>query len=113
MWGSSVWPPSEGPSNVLDSANAPLAPRPPPRDRPEDALAVIHDFVSRCRQWANDIEIPKRLRTLEDVPEEAQIASLQRWVTYLAMTEHTLRELEDGTLDHWFQEHGPSSSSDS
>ena len=78
----------------------------------EDAIAVVHEFVSRCQHWAAEIELPKRLKALDSHPDEDQIASLQRWASYLAMTEHTLRELEDGTLDRWFRDTNTSSRSD-
>ncbi len=64
---------------------------------PAQALAAAHDFVTRCRAWAID-EIARR---------EADGKPTHAWQSYLQFTDHTLRELEDGTLDRWFQR-GPS-----
>ena len=69
---------------------------------PKDAVTIVHDFLIRCRQWANDTELPARREKALDSAAEAE--KLRDWVTYLAFTDHTIRELEDGTLDHWFQD---------
>ena len=73
-----------------------------PAVEPEDAVIVVHRFMQRCRAWATDREIPKRIdRVAESLrPEDA--AKLHAWIAYLQFTEHVLSELEDGTLDHWF-----------
>ncbi len=60
---------------------------------PEEAVGAVHDFVSRCRDYAME-EIARRGVSGKDARE---------WESYLRFTEHTLRELEDGTLDHWFR----------
>jgi len=31
-------------------------------------------------------------------------AKLHQWLSFRAFLDHTLRELEDGTLDHWFDD---------
>ena len=80
---------------------------------PEDAVAIVHDFVRRCRDWATELELPKRRARVQDAPSEADVVGLLRWISYLEMTEHTLRELEDGTLDRWFLPDEDADSSDS
>jgi hypothetical protein len=66
---------------------------PTPPDDPAQALAAAHAFVTRCRAWAVD-ELARRAENGK--PREA-------WESYLAFTDHTLQELENGTLDHWFR----------
>lgn len=73
----------------------------------QDALAIVHRFVEQCRAWAVDKEIPKRLQRLADDPDASEGARLQAWITYRDFLDHTLRELEDGTLDHWFTSEPP------
>jgi hypothetical protein len=60
---------------------------------PEQAWGAAYDFVTRCRAWAVG-EIVLRRETGRAVAE---------WESYLAFTDHTLRELEAGTLDAWFE----------
>jgi len=78
---------------------------------PRDAVRVAHAFMQRCRTWAVEVELPKRRGRVQhsDAPEHA--AKLHGWLTYLAFLDHTLAELEDGTLDHWFEgrDHGGTS----
>ena len=77
---------------------------------PEDAIAVVHDFLGRCRVWAEEREIPKRLARVERDLEPADVASLHQWVSWLRFVEHAISELEDGTLDHWFEQKEPGNS---
>lgn len=74
------------------------------RPAPRDAVCVVHDFLRRCRQWAAEKEIPKRLERVADGLQTEEAAKLHAWVAYLRFTEHALAELEAGKLDHWFQE---------
>jgi hypothetical protein len=81
------------------SPTAPQAPGRPlwesPPEVPADpaqALAAAHGFVSRCRSWAL-AEIERR---------KTNGKPLHEWESYLRFTDHTLRELEEGTLDPWF-----------
>lgn len=69
---------------------------------PELAAQAVHDFLQRCRQWAADVEIPKRLDRVAQGLEAAEAAKLHEWIAYLKFTEHALAELERGELDHWF-----------
>ncbi len=73
-----------------------------PQVSPQDALAIVHRFVEQCRAWAVDKEIPKRLQRLTEDPNSDEGARLQAWISYREFLDHTLRELEEGTLDHWF-----------
>ena len=77
-----------------------------PAAAPEDRAAIAHDFLSRCRAWAVDVELPKRRQAVldSDAPEAA--AKLHQWLTWLAFVEHALHEIEDGTLDPWFEASG-------
>ena len=78
---------------------------PPPGD-PAQSVAAVHDFLRRCAQWAREVEIPKRLDRVGEGADPAEAAKLHEWVAYLRFTEHTLRELEAGELDHWFTGEG-------
>lgn len=71
----------------------PLSQRPPAVPAsPEAAWAAVHTFVTRCRSWAVD-EIARR---------EAAGRPTGEWRSYLKFTDHTLAELDNGTLDPWF-----------
>lgn len=74
-----------------------------PHVAPDDAIAVVHEFVTRCRAWAVDRAIPERIDRLRDQVDPEASGSLHRWVSYVAFLDHTLRELENGTLDDWFE----------
>lgn len=71
----------------------PLSRRPPaPPASPEAAWAAVRTFVEQCRAWAVD-EIARR---------KAAGRPTEEWETYLRFTDHTLAELDNGTLDRWF-----------
>jgi len=61
---------------------------------PEERLAAVHAFTTRCRAYAV-AEIDRR---------RAAGRPTNDWESYLRFTDHTLAELENGTLDHWFVE---------
>ena len=63
---------------------------------------MVHSFMQKCLQWAEEKEIPKTLAKMDENPDQKLTARLNQWTTYRDFTLHTLRELEDGTLDHWF-----------
>jgi hypothetical protein len=63
-----------------------------PPDDPAKALAAAHAFVTRCRAWG--------LAELERRRQNGK--PLHEWESYLRFTDHTLHELEQGTLDAWF-----------
>ena len=69
---------------------------------PHDALIVVHRFLERCLRWADERELPKRTDRVAEDPSPQHTADLHAWAAYRAFTAHALRELEDGTLDHWF-----------
>ena len=69
---------------------------------PEESIAIVHAFLQNCLKWAEDKEIPATLAKLQDDPDHKLAARLEQWTTYREFTKHTLTELEDGTLDHWF-----------
>ena len=73
-----------------------------PRLAPADALSTVHTFLQRCRQWALEQEIPQRLEKVRSGLQPQEAAKLHEWIAYLRFVEHTLHELEAGTLDHWF-----------
>ena len=64
--------------------------------------AIVRAFLVRCRDWAQQREIPKRTRQLAETPNAEGAAKLHAWISYDHFLEHTLDELADGTLDHWF-----------
>ena len=70
---------------------------------PEEAIATVHHFLQKCLQWAEDKEIPETMEKLKQSPDKKLAARLHQWTIYREFTLHTLKELEDGTLDHWFQ----------
>lgn len=70
---------------------------------PADAVAIAHAFASRCRAWATDREIPRRVAGLAAEPTQEAAAKLHAWVAWRDFLDHALAELEAGTLDHWFR----------
>ena len=70
---------------------------------PEESLATVHAFLLKCLKWAEQKEIPETLAKLQQSPDHKLASRLSQWTTYREFTLHTLKELEDGTLDHWFQ----------
>lgn len=86
---------SESPGMLYD-------PRRVPHVHPADAVRVVEDFLERCRRWALDVEIPKRLRRVESTHDLAEAAKLHEWVAWERFVDHALGELRDGTLDPWF-----------
>ena len=73
---------------------------------PSDALAITHEFLLFCRQWAVEKEIPKRRAELRDSNDPERVARLTAWESYIEFTDHAIHELESGTLDHWFERRG-------
>ena len=69
---------------------------------PQDAVVIAHRFVSKCREWALNQEIPKRSQRLAAQPDSEQAEKLVAWLRYVEFLDHTLAELEDGRLDPWF-----------
>ena len=61
---------------------------------PEQRIAAAHAFTTRCRAYAV-AEIARR---------RAEGRAADEWESYLRFSDHTLKELEDGSLDHWFVE---------
>lgn len=59
---------------------------------PAERLAAVHAFTTRCRAWA--------VAAIARRQEEGRAAD--DWELYLRFTDHTLEELENGALDHWF-----------
>jgi len=77
-------------------------PKRTPKVDPADAVRVVEAFLERCRAWAVEREIPKRLRRVEETHDPAEAARLHEWVAWERFVDHTLAELRDGTLDAWF-----------
>jgi hypothetical protein len=73
-----------------------------PEVDPRDAIVVVHRFLQRCRDWGRDREIPVRIERVRANPTPDEAARLHAWAAWVAFTEHALRELERGDLDHWF-----------
>ena len=69
---------------------------------PSDAVVMAHRFVMKCREWALELEIPKIAQRFAADPSPDDAAKLHAWTSYVAFLDHTLRELEEGTLDGWF-----------
>lgn len=70
---------------------------------PQDAVVIAHAFVEKCRQWALEREIPRRTQRLAAQHDPLEAEKLAAWRSYVTFLDHTLRELEDGTLDGWFE----------
>ena len=73
----------------------------------EDAIVVVHDFLRRAREWATEREIPKRIQRVSGGASHDEAAKLAAWVAWRDFVDHALAELEDGTLDDWFDQHRP------
>jgi hypothetical protein len=69
---------------------------------PQDAVVIAHRFVSKCREWALNQEIPQRSQRLAAQSDREQAEKLVAWLRYVEFLDHTLAELEDGRLDPWF-----------
>jgi hypothetical protein len=71
---------------------------------PDEKKEVVRDFLRRCVGWADEQEIPKRISRVaaSESPEDA--ARLHQWLTYKAFVLHALGEIDDGTLDAWFED---------
>ncbi len=74
---------------------------------PIDAAHEVRRFLLRCRAWATERELPKRRERVQTSEDPAEAAKLHGWLTYVRFLDHTLAELDDGTLDHWFAGEGP------
>ncbi len=90
MSASGEGPPDGGPATV----QPPLFQGADPNATPAQRIAAVHAFTTRCRAWAVDAIARRR----------AEGRPAEDWEAYLRFTDHTLRELENGTLDHWFVE---------
>jgi len=73
-----------------------------PQVDPADAVKVVEAFLEKCRAWAIEREIPKRLQRVEQTHDLAEAAKLHEWVAWERFVDHALVELRDGTLDAWF-----------
>ena len=69
---------------------------------PEQAILAVHDFLVRARAWATEREIPKRVARVAEGASHDEAARLHAWVAWRDFLDHALAELEDGTLDRWF-----------
>jgi hypothetical protein len=69
---------------------------------PRDAIATTYRFLARCRDYARDLEIPKRNERFQADPSPELAAKLHQWATWVAFVEHAMHEIEVGTLDGWF-----------
>lgn len=74
---------------------------------PRDAVLVVHGFLTRCIDWAHTREIGPRLDRVRDTLDPIEAGKLHAWVAWVRFCEHARREIEDGTLDAWFQEPPP------
>jgi len=79
-------------------------PRTSPLASPEQQVLAVHTFLVQCRAWAEDREIPKHSLSAKDPKHPESAAKLEAWLSYVRFLNHTLVELEEGTLDHWFRE---------
>lgn len=70
---------------------------------PVDAAHEVRRFLLRCRAWATERELPARRERLQTTDDPAEAAKLHGWLSYIRFLDHTLAELDDGTLDHWFE----------
>ena len=63
------------------------------REEMEAHKAIVRAFLVRCRDWAQQREIPKRTRQLAKTPNAEGAAKLHAWISYDHFLEHTLDEL--------------------
>jgi len=89
------------------STDDPLLARGPGRPvPPEDAVHEVRRFLLHCRAWAIERELPKHRARVQHTDDPAVAAKLHGWLTYVRFLDHTLQELEAGTLDRWFVDEG-------
>jgi hypothetical protein len=74
-----------------------------PELAPEDAIVAVRRFLGRCRSWATDREIPKRIERVRLRGDPAEAAKLHAWVSMVAFIDHAIAEVEAGDLDPWFE----------
>lgn len=72
-------------------------------EAPEQQVLTVHRFLMRCRAWAEEHELPKYDLAVREATRPDASEKLKAWRTYVRFLDHTLEELEDGTLDHWFR----------
>lgn len=70
---------------------------------PEQAITSVHRFLTRCRAWGTDLELPRRLERFRESPSPDAAAALHQWTSFVAFLDHALAELEGGELDSWFE----------
>ena len=75
--------------------------------RPEEPTAAqaaiaVHRFVENCIEWARKRELPKHTDAMQESPNVQHAMDALQWATFAEFMEHARRELEAGTLDHWF-----------
>ena len=75
-----------------------------PTASPEQKIVAVHTFLMQCKSWAEEREIPKRSRSAKGQKSPESDSKIEDWLTYVRFLDHTLVELEEGTLDHWFRE---------
>jgi hypothetical protein len=75
-----------------------------PSASPEQQMLAVHTFLRQCRAWAEEREIPKRSRSAKGTESPESAAKLEAWLSYVRFLNHTIVELEEGSLDHWFRE---------
>jgi hypothetical protein len=69
---------------------------------PDQAIVIAHRFVSFCKRWGETHGLPGALQRFGEDPTPERAAKLHAWASFSQFLDHTLRELEDGTLDAWF-----------
>ncbi len=62
---------------------------------PEERKQVVRDFLRRCVTYS-DASIERKLERNEDREE------ITRWKAYREFTAYAISEIDDGTLDSWF-----------
>jgi hypothetical protein len=69
---------------------------------PEQAILAVRRFLLQARAWASEREIPRRAERVGAGAPHDEAAKLHAWVAWRDFIDRAVRELEDGTLDGWF-----------
>ncbi len=73
-------------------------------ETPERAAAIVRAFLEKVIAYA-DAQVEKKKAAVAESPgDPLPKKKLDDWDAFARFTRHTVGEIDDGTLDSWFQE---------